>query len=153
MHRITSTSRIPSTTEQAERHISAFSNGQSDTLTLRPGSARRRPSGSPIPKNEFLSPASAPPLPTKSSERTYARSQPGLPVSRSAGFQNQPRTQSSGVLASVIRNPSREKENENEDVINGLRERLIEVEKERDEARRIVTEVRMALHGSYTLLP
>jgi len=47
-------------------------------------------------------------------------------------------------------------ENETDSVINVLRERLIEVEKERDEARRIVAEVRMALRNggsSHALLP
>jgi len=96
--------------------------------------------------NEFLLPLPAPPLPTKSSDRTRARPQHRLPVSRSAGFQNQP--QPPGVLASVIRNPSREKEYEYDAVINALRERLIEVEKERDEARRVVKEVRMALRNA-----
>ena len=136
MPQMTSMSKIPSITEQKRQKL-AFSNSPSGTLPLRPHSDRRHPS---TLNNEFLSPLPAPPVPAKSSERSRSRSQPRLPVSRSVGFQSQPDFP-------AIRNLNREKVS-NDAVINALKERLVEVKKERDEARRIVTEVRKALQNT-----
>jgi hypothetical protein len=110
------------------------------------------PLRSSILNNAFLSPLPAPPKPAKSPQRARARSQPRLPVSRSTGFQNPNPPHFPGVStpATANRNPSQEKNtNEKDAVINALRERLVEVERERDEARRIVTEVRRALRNAH----
>lgn len=123
--RISSTSKIPSIPEP-KRHTVKHSFGPSGTLPLHPRSDRSR--SSLILNNEFLSALPPPPVPNKSSEHR-------LPVSRSVGFQNQPRA---SIPVGEIGHPYQEKDA----VINALRERLVEVEKARDEARRIVTEVR-----------
>jgi hypothetical protein len=133
--RMTSSSRIPSSTTELKRPTSALPNRSSGTLPLRFGSARRHPSASSVVNNAFLSP-----LPADNLERA-----PRLPISRSVGFQNLPGV---SIPTAASRIHSQEAgTNEKDVVINALRERLVEVEKERDQARKIVTEVRRALRN------
>lgn len=116
---------------------------QNSLSALNFGSDRRRAPATSVVKNTFLSPAPAASIPMKSPE---PHSQPKLPVSRSAGFQNRLHFPVGSTTAtSVIELNQRKEIGEKDIVISTLKERLVEVEKERDAAQRIVTEVRKAL--------
>lgn len=110
------------------------------------GSDRRRVPATSVVKKAFLSPAPAGAMPTKFPEQTETHSQPRLPMSRSAGFQNRLHSAITSTPASAVIELNQKKETGEKDiVISALRERLVEVERERDAARKIVTEVRRAL--------
>lgn len=135
---IASISRIPSNTELkrlAPNNVSGISPLISD-------SDSRRLS---VSDNAFLSPRPAPQMPSKSPEYTQGRSKLRLPISRSVGFQKGSHFSGASMPAAAV---SRENDSSGKDaVISALRARLVAVEKERDEAKRIVTEVRRVLRN------
>jgi hypothetical protein len=145
------TPRIPSTSEislnpDLKRQGSALPNSSFGATPLGFGSSRHRSSVSSIVNTALALPSPAPQVLAKKPGYSRAHSQPRLSISRSFGLQNRPHSPSDSTPAAAVRNLNQEKDTDGKDaVINALRERLVEVEKERDEARRVVTEVRKAL--------